>query len=940
MATTASWQDWFAAIAFIEDRLRLWQKEGKIHLNQMPALDELYAKRRDWGHQAEARKVPFPDIASLPPGRKNETAWQKSLRYETFLKAELRELLDAGHLTLAQAHSLEAEGRERIASLERRIDREIPLVEPVGPVAVPRPRLNFMELILDPRSIQWLLAFGGGLMIIGLVILLWVNKYFTPPVLAATLGLVNTALLVGGWGLIRRTRYQVAGRALTLLACLAMPLNLWYYHTHDLLTIDGHLWVAALVISVLYLASALVLRDELFVYVFVGGVALTGLLILADVPPSPAKFWEIASPSALLVVLGLLSLHVERAFPVQDGPFSRKRFGMAFFWSGHAALAAGLLLILGAQIAADWLYEPIFKSFYDSWHAGRTPIVTEQWGQMLALCLVLAGLYAYLYSDVVVRRIGVYLYLAAGMLLWAEVLGIELLHLRFGMDFLIAVLAATGIVVNLVSSLAGRRDSSMVRTLPVLGLILGLAPVALGLIAYLRAVNFEFEITWTYVGAMALTAVACRYGAYLARSKEPNLLLTYFFGAAAATLVAALAFFVVVGLSQWQQHAPWLMLLPLAYLAAARLYRDQPEERALYAVADAAAIVMLVSSLASAFEGFTTTGERPLNLMLAVFFAEAAIYFGLAAGLRKKTAAIHASAGAACAAVWQLLSYLGVQSETYTLTFAVVGLLLLVAYRFAVLERFAVRKLADATFQSANVLLSLSFTAAVFMGLSRLAEQHVDWRFLILCIVLGLISLAAVALVREAAWRRWYVVTTISQALLTFLTIQVLSTLSLGQKLEIFSVASGLALLIVGHIGWYREHDRHNDLVGLALFLGSLLAGTPLLIATLVDRWRGQFLILDEMGFFCVSVLLLATGFIFRLRATTLTGSLFTIAYFVLLLLFVPWRELNSVAVIITVGGGVLFGTGLLLSVYRDRLLTLPDRIKKREGIYRVLSWR
>ena len=34
------------------------------------------------------------------------------------------------------------------------------------------------------------------------------------------------------------------------------------------------------------------------------------------------------------------------------------------------------------------------------------------------------------------------------------------------------------------------------------------------------------------------------------------------------------------------------------------------------------------------------------------------------------------------------------------------------------------------------------------------------------------------------------------------------------------------------------------------------------------------------------------------------------------------------------------FGAGLLLSVYRDRLRTLPDRFKRREGVFRVLTWR
>ena len=87
---------------------------------------------------------------------------------------------------------------------------------------------------------------------------------------------------------------------ITLLACLVMPLNLWFYHANNLITIGGNLWVAALVCCVFYLASALVLRDQLFVYVFTGGIAMTGLLMLADA----GKFWEIASPAALLVVWG------------------------------------------------------------------------------------------------------------------------------------------------------------------------------------------------------------------------------------------------------------------------------------------------------------------------------------------------------------------------------------------------------------------------------------------------------------------------------------------------------------------------------------------------------------------------------------------------------------------------------------------------------------
>ena len=265
------------------------------------------------------------------------------------------------------------------------------------------------------------------LFVLGLVIWLATLGIFDNPlIVAVALGVGNAVVLAGGWAIIRFSRYQTAGRAITLLACLVMPLNLWFYHAQKLVTLGGQLWVAALVCCVLYLASALVLRDHVFVYVLGGGMAMTGLLMLAHAD----KFWEIASPAAMLVVLGLISIHVERAFPEIEGPFSRRRFGMAFFQSGQVLLAAGLLLVLGAQLAGDWLYRPLFEPLYQRWQSGPPAIVAERWGQFLALALVLAGSYAYFYSDIVVRRVGLYVYLAVFTLLWAEMLVIELLAIR------------------------------------------------------------------------------------------------------------------------------------------------------------------------------------------------------------------------------------------------------------------------------------------------------------------------------------------------------------------------------------------------------------------------------------------------------------------------------------------------------------------------------
>ncbi|MFO1002080.1 MAG: hypothetical protein U0936_17230 [Planctomycetaceae bacterium] len=47
----------------------------------------------------------------------------------------------------------------------------------------------------------------------------------------------------------------------------------------------------------------------------------------------------------------------------------------------------------------------------------------------------------------------------------------------------------------------------------------------------------------------------------------------------------------------------------------------------------------------------------------------------------------------------------------------------------------------------------------------------------------------------------------------------------------------------------------------------------------------------------------------FQLKSTTVVGSTMTALYFVTLTIFVPWT-LGSVALAITIGGGLIFGSG------------------------------
>jgi hypothetical protein len=954
------WQDLLEAHDFAERQFGHWARDGSIRRDQHAAIQGRYEVRKEKWQRARESGLPLPPQTDLQPCPRAELPAQRLIRQWDYTRTQVRCLAEERLFGLAQMHQLELECEEHIGALERQltlgevpvavaVEVEVPTEDalaerPVRKTASGKaPRRPFMEILLDPRNIQWLLASGGALMVIGIVILLWVNEVFTPPIVAVSLGAANAALLLAGWWAIHATRYQLAGRALTLIACLIMPLNLWYYHANQLITLDGHLWLAGVVVCVLYAASAFVLRDELFAYVFMAGVTLTGLLFLADLPPSPQKFWEIASPVTLLVVLGLLAIHAERVFPAGEGPFSRQRFGMAFFRSGQVLLAGGLLLLLAAHVMGRWLYEPVFKPLFAQFKAEPSPVVGElHW---LSLLLAALGTYAYVYSDVVVRRIGVYVHVAAFTLLWTLVLLVEELGLSLGIDALILVFSLTGLVVNIVHS-QFFKDRPLTRALPLFGLVLPFAAVLLGVLAYARAISPDLKSAWaakppdwTYLVGLMVTAVTCRVSAYLRRETTWEL-TTYLFGTAAAVQTAAATLLAILGLERWTEHGPILMVLPILYVVVARAYRGRAAEKPLLWVSHTAAAFMLISSLATTVEGLRMVEQQAVNLSLALFFAVAACFYGLAAGLHRQAAAMQASALLGCAAAWQILTYVGVPGEYYTLAFALVGLVMLVCYRLALVERVGSQALAHHSFQCANALLSLSFIAAVLLGLSRLALRDVQWSFVGLSLTLAMVSLLAIALVRHSAWRRWYLVTTLGQAVLAFLSLMVLSTLSGWQKLEIFSVCMGLLVLVVGHIGWYRERERESDLVSLSLLVGSLMLGVPLAIATVVDRSRDQFLFLNEFGFLTAGVLLLTTGFVFRLKSTTLTGTGLTALYFLSLLIFVPWSRLNAVALFITIGGGTLFVLGLILSVFRDRLLTLPERIRRREGLFRVLGWR
>jgi hypothetical protein len=950
------WADLLDALAFARDRFTEWGGSGTLTGPTAEALSAAYAKRREQLAAAAAAGAALPTDLYLPPPEATASGGvpyardsARALRNWKFLSHDIRRLETAGQLSLADAHACLGEVQERINFLRKRIgpppmpsQRNEP--EPPMVTAVAEPRRPLIEILLDPRSIQWFLAFGGGLFVLGLVLFLYTKGIFeNPKIVAVCLGGANLAVLLGGWALLLKTRYQLAGRALTLLACLVMPLNLWFYHAQDLITLQGHLWVAGVVVCGLYAASAWVLKDWMFVPILMGGVAMTGLLLLADL----GRFWEVAAPSTLLVVLGLIAIHAERAFAPDDGPFSRRKFGLAFYFSGQVLLAGGLLLLLGAQLAGHWLY-PLFEATYKSMNASPSVVVTDTWYRVLALALVLAGVYAWLYGDLVVRRVGLYVYLAAAGLLWAEVLTLELFNIHVGSDVVLATLSLTALAANLVETRSRRPGGPQLVHPPqfaILGLCLALVPVAFGVVLHIRATSalhstWLYDGGWSFVGAMAVTVISCRVGAYLYRHAQPRLSAIYFFATVAAELVGAAGLLRVLGLLRWEQQALILMLIPIAHAIAAYLYRDKEWAGPVLWAGQAATGVMLLSSLATALVGFdTVVVGQPLNLCLAGFFAEAAVYFLLTAVLHRRPGGVYLATVTGCAAIWQVLQYAAVADEYYAIAFAVLGLVFLIGYRLSTSTGSGRGK---AAFDCANGLLSVAFVSAVLLGLRRLAFHDVQWLFVGVCVTLTIVSILAAVLVRHAAWRRWYVVMAIAQGLLTLLAVQALSTLNGWQKAELFSVAAGTVLLVLGHLGWHRENESEDDLVSFGLGLGSLLVGGALTIAVLYHRSAPEFSWPDELGLLAGGLVLLASGFVLQIKSTTLAGSAMLTTYIVTLLLFARGmlEHVQTAALWLAVGGGLILLVGLVLAVYRDRLLTLPDRVKNREGVFRVLNWR
>ena len=808
--------------------------------------------------------------------------------------------------------------------------------------------------LLDPRSIQWMMMLGGGLMVLGLIIWLVSKRIFENTlVLATALTLGSLAVHAAGCYLVLRTRFKMAGQSLAFLGCILIPLNLWFYHWHGLMTLEGNLWLGGVVCCAIYVATVLLLRDPLFMYAVEGGITLTVVLLLANQGFVTDAGWL----AVVFLGLALVSIHAERAFPPEGEPFDRRRFGLPLFWSGHAQLAAAALTLGGSQLIALLFAQPN-QWLGSTWTWAGNFLTQNYW---LAGGVWLAAAYAYFYSDLVVRRVGIYVYLAAACLVAAE---LTIIGSQLPPEVMIAAPAVTALLLTLISLRPAAEGERLSQNLQPLAMILSGLSVLIGVVLHVRATSdlirtfgWDYSTGWPFVATMLLVTACARAAAVVYQNRSPKTASVYLFLSAASVLVVAAGILRSAGITSWTYQAPVLMLVPIGYLIAARLWRGQQPEKPLAIAAHVGTGVILLHLLASTVKEIDAAlvpvhGEQ-LNLWLALVFLLATVFYLLATWLRRHGANVYAATACACAAVWQLAGYFEVPHEAYTILYAAVGLAMLALSRVIGLEHVKTFHISGtessallgrgaAAFYSATALLSLAFLSALLQGLTKMASKS-ELKMMLLAVgVVTVASLIAAVLSPTKTWRRVYVSWSVALACLAFLMINVLIDLTVWQKAEIFCVVLGVVLLVAGYIGRFLEGDRdEGDAVTLALFLGSMLAPAALLIATLYHRFgEGQPSMIDELGLVAVTVLMLVTGLVWQLKAPTLIGGTVLAAYLLVLVGMLAIHPNVTMGMYLAIGGGLLFAAGIALSVYRERLLALPGRMKSREGVFQVLNWR
>lgn len=823
----------------------------------------------------------------------------------------------------------------------------IELAEPAEPIE-PAKNGSLVEQLLSPLALQRMMACGGGVLVLGFVGWLWsIGLFENPVVVAATIGITTLTVMGSGMALVRFTRYQLAGTGMTLLAALAMPLNLWFYSAQGLITIvdGGHLWIPAAICCAIYAFIARVLRDPLFVYTLVGGVVLTGMLFLAD--QAVGHFWELLPPATFLVVTGWVCLFAERMFPKEEGDFSRDNFGKAFYRAGIVVLAGGLGLVLNGQIA--------------SLIGGAIPFIkvpllaTDQLQKIWATSLI-AGSAVGFASEHLLRKSQGYRAAALGLSTWTVISLLDAFSFQPRLPH-VAIAAGVALIVNLLRErkTAVQGPSTPTRTgldssWGTFGLIV-MAVCQFGAQFLVVEGNLVMApVSWVVVLQLVVTAVACVvtwFRAYEIQTNQAGFDGTqrpasssFLCWSLVHVVFAVLTATVVLDIASLDLVAALGLAIPVvAVLSGTKI--GEPNARRCCQTSAGAALTALLLCLPL----FAVTGlVMPIATHTSWFWiltAASVTYFASSWGQEKTMSRVFGYTTSSLAAS-QGFAMLGVSADySFVLAPTLVGLTLSIVNAF---RRNALQP--GPREIPANVLVISGTMLGLFMAASRLFAQEADVAVMCL-LVCQLVAIGITGvLTNEQGWRMCFRAAAIGNVLAGVAVLDQYIDTHWLHRVEIASLLIGLALLVISHLAWYREGDKEDETATVGLWFGSFFVAIPIAIGLIFYRSfevRGDWnwMLFHEIAAIVAALALLGAGLACRIRSTTINGMGLLSVYVLSVLALVQWpSQLQSVSVVMMAGGGMFFVTAVLLSIYRDRLVSFHSDIREARGMFRVLRWR
>jgi hypothetical protein len=788
-----------------------------------------------------------------------------------------------------------------------------------------KPRLErWLEALLDPKTIHYLLGLGGALCVLGVVVWLASLGVFKDAlVLGCSLIAGNCFVLAFGVLLAIRTGYRTAGNAVAFLACVLAPLNLWFLHAQNLITVTDHLWVGGVVCSLAFAAVVRLLREPMHVYAVEIGAALTVLLLLADVNRAADPVYLAVAGVALAAV----SLQSIRGFP-SEGNFARGRFFAPLFISGQVQLASGLMVLAASQLFGGW---PILGRYGLQWLAGGFD--QSPW---LAAVVWSASAYLYVVSHRLTPSGRLF---ASAAIVCAIFAALSIVNPYLGVDGRIVAYAVCSVVFAVRS-----REESGVKSLRELAVA---GSLTLGMLACSAVVLRANGLYW-YAGmalgwplfAAALVASISQLIAARFVQNDSRAAMSMQAILAGGTLTAV----VVVARALWWPESTSLLslgaalALPATVLSAAVFLVREDWKRVL-SIASLTAITIGIGTgigERGAFDAFVhpNTGN-PRTLYLALLAAQVAFTTGLALAIRRHPVLVAACGLAVSATIWLGLGVIGVPTAFFGSIIAALGLIAVIA------GQMAENQSAPRTALSGigRGLITLAALASGFQSIPY-AFNGGQWMDVCGFAIVAVICAAAGMMDADRDWRRAFRTFAVLCSIGVLLDINALVDLPTWRKAEFISAFLGLAIVSAGYVERLLNKEDITEVPGYMWF-GAMLAAVPVLATAMYFRFdQGRPSLPEELATLTAAIFLSATGLAWRFKAPTIVGLGSLAIYLAVMIGQLAYHPQVAVGVYLAVGGGLLFAVAALLAAYRESLLALPEAIERRKGVFQVLDWR